>query len=158
MPNCSVTNKGKPNSSDMARSKYARNLSREEKIKVVRKGTARYLFNASGVGVERLRYQTGAMGEGYVSSVVTYEVRDLPPDAAAQIETVDPYEDGFILWQITEIDWADGQAFEGLQNVTESRGWGGKEHDFVEREKEQIGEPTPPRTFEDESDEPSAES
>ena len=84
---------------------------RIEKLAIVKKSQNRYLVNGSDTPVERLQYATAAIGENYVSSVPTFELESIPPRSGAKIEEVDPYEGGVLIWQISEVDWADGTEY-----------------------------------------------
>lgn len=124
---------------------------RVEKLAVVRKGQNRYLVNGSNTPIERLQYLTAAIGENYVSSVPTYEIESIPPRSGAKIEEVDPYEEGAIIWQISEVDWADGTECRATTKRFEKK-TAPVDWETVEREKTEIGEPSPPQTFDDEGD------
>ena len=120
-------------------------------LAVVRKGQSRYLVNGSDTPVERLQYLTAAIGENYVSSVPTYELESIPARSGAKIEEVDPSEKGALIWQISEVDWADGTEYRGTAKRFEKRkapvDW-----ETVEREKTEIGEPNPPQMFDDDDE------
>jgi hypothetical protein len=126
--------------------------SRADDLRIVRKGQSRYLVNGSDANIERLQYSTAAFGENYVSSVPTYEIESIPAWSGVKIEEVDRYEDGFLVWQIGEVDWEDGTKYRGTKKLTEKKGtpfdWA-----KVEREKTEIGEPTPPQRLDDEDEE-----
>lgn len=129
--------------------------SEEERVSglcIVRKGSVRYIVNATEVGIDRLQYSTAALGEDYVSSVPTFEISSVPGRAGVKIEDVDRYEDGLLVWQINEVQWADGSAYEGTKKLTEKKNapvdWA-----RVEREKTPIGEPTPPQNLDNEGQE-----
>ena len=121
-------------------------------LSIVRKGQSRYLVNGGDNPIRRLRYSTAAFGENYVSSVPTYEIESIPAWSGVKIEEVDRYEDGFLVWQIGEVDWEDGTKYRGTKKLTEKKGtpfdWA-----KVEREKTEIGEPTPPQRLDDEDEE-----
>ncbi|MCS3635892.1 hypothetical protein GGP57_003237 [Salinibacter ruber] len=126
--------------------------SRVGQLRIVRKGQSRYLVNESHSPIGRLRYSTAAFGKNYVSSVPTYEIESIPARSGVKIEEVDRYEDGLIMWQIGEVDWEDGTEYRGTMKLTEKKGtavnWSS-----VEREKIEIGEPTPPQKIDDEGEE-----
>lgn len=126
--------------------------SRTDQLIVLRKGDRRYLINGTDVEIERLQYSTAAFGDNYVSSVPTYEIESIPARSGVEIEEVDRYEDGFLLWQISEVDWEDGTKYRGTMKRTEKKGisvnWSA-----VERKKIEIGEPTPPQKIDDEGEE-----
>jgi len=126
--------------------------SRADQLSIVRKGQSRYLVNESNTPIGRLRYSTAAFGENYVSSVPTYELESIPARSGVEIEEVDRYEDGFIMWQIGEVDWEDGTEYRGTMKLTEKKGatvnWS-----ETQREKTEIGEPTPPQKLDEEDDE-----
>lgn len=122
--------------------------SRVGQLSIVRKAQSRYLVNESDSPIERLQYSTAAFAENYVSSVPTYEIESIPARSGVEIEEVDRYEDGFIMWQIGEVDWEDGTEYRGTLKLTEKKGttvnWS-----EAQREKTEIGEPTPPQMIDD---------
>jgi hypothetical protein len=124
---------------------------RASELVVVRKGDYRYLINESDTPIRRLRYSTAATGESYVSSVPTFEIESIPAKSGVKIEEVDPYEDGFLIWQVDGVDWVDGAEYRGTKKLTEKKAtsvnWSS-----VDREKTEIGEPTPPQKLDDEKD------
>jgi hypothetical protein len=124
---------------------------RASKLVVVRKGDYRYLINESDTPIKRLWYSTAATGENYVSSVPTFEIESIPAKSGVKIEEVDPYENGFLIWQVDGVDWEDGAEYRGTKKLTEKKAtsvnWSS-----VDREKTEIGEPTPPQKLDDEKD------
>jgi hypothetical protein len=124
---------------------------RIEKLTIVQKGQNRYLVNGSDTPIERLQYSTAAIGENYVSSVPTYELESIPPRSGAKIEEIDPYEGGALIWQISEVDWADGTEYRGTAKRFEKEA--SVEWETVERERTEIGEPNPPQMLDDEDEE-----
>jgi hypothetical protein len=126
--------------------------SRTDQLRVVRKGQSRYLVNGTDTPIERLQYSTAAFGENYVSSVPTYEIESIPARSGAEIEDVDPHEEGLLLWQVGEVDWGDGTEYRGTKKLTEAKRASVEWH-AVEREKRQIGEPNPPQIIDDEDEE-----
>lgn len=124
---------------------------RIEKLAIARKAQNRYLVNGSDTPIERLQYVTIAIGENYVSSVPTYELESVPPRSGAKIEEVDPHESGTLIWQISEVDWADGTEHRGTAKRFEKEA--SVEWETVERERTEIGEPNPPQMLDDEDDE-----
>jgi hypothetical protein len=125
--------------------------SRVDQLSIVRKGQSRYLVNGGDTPIGRLRYSTAAFGENYVSSVPTYEIESIPARSGVEIEEVDRYEDGLIMWQIGEVDWEDGTEYRGTMKLSEKKGatvnWS-----EAQREKTEIGEPTPPQMIEDDDE------
>ena len=125
--------------------------SRLEDVLVVRKGQGRYLVNGSDTPIDRLQYLTAAFGENYVSSIPTFEIESIPAGAGTKIEEVNPDEGGALIWQISEVDWADGTEYRGTTKRTEKIkapvDW-----ETVERERTEIGEPIPPRMLDEDED------
>jgi len=125
--------------------------SRVEKLSIVRKGQGRYLVNGSDTPIDRVQYLTAAFGGNYVSSIPTFEVESIPAGTGAKIEEVNPDEGGALIWQISEVDWADGTEYRGAAKRTEQKkapvDW-----ETVEREKSEIGEPIPPRMLDDDEE------
>jgi len=124
---------------------------RTEKLAIARKDQNRYLVNGSDTPIERLQHATAAIGENYVSSVPTYELESIPARSGAKIEEVDPYEDGALIWQISEVDWADGTEYRGTAKRFEKEA--SVEWETVERGRTEIGEPNPPQMSDEEDDE-----
>lgn len=87
--------------------------------------------------------------EDYVFSAPTFEISSVPGRAVVKIEDVDRYEDGLLVWQISKVQWADGNAYVGTEKLTEKKAapvnWA-----RVEREKTPVGEPTPPQNLDNE--------
>lgn len=125
-------------------------------IELVERRDARYVVNTTPVAIDRLRYLTVTFGPNYASAVPTFEITDIPSLGAVQIEEVDRYEDGMIVWQISEIDWSDGTTYRGTEKWSGlPRRWS-DDWSVVDREKTQIGEPDPPQVFDDD-EEPSSD-
>lgn len=122
-----------------------------EEVIVLRKGQSRYLVNGSDVDIRRLQYSTAAFGENYISSVPTYEIESIPAHSGVKIEDVDRYEDGVLIWQLNEVVWEDGGEYRGSKKLFEKKGtpfdWA-----KVDREKTEIGEPTPPQKLDEEDE------
>lgn len=121
-------------------------------IELVEHNRSRYFVNTTSADIDRLRYVTVTLGNNYASSVPTFELTDIPSGCAVEIEEVDPYEDGMILWQIVQVDWSSGITYKGTEKRTDlpqrwSEGWA-----IIEREKKMIGEPSPPQVFDDDGD------
>lgn len=134
----------------MASSPKSSDVPTTDGIKLVEHKKARYLVNTTSTDIDRLQYSTVTLGRNYASSVPTFELTDIPVGCAVKIEEVDPYEDGMIIWQLAEVDWSDGTTYEGMEKRTDPRRRWSDDWRVVEREKEMIGEPTPPQTFDDE--------
>jgi hypothetical protein len=118
-----------------------------ESLIILRKGDDRYLVNTGDKAIRRLQYATAALGENYISSVPTFEIESIPPRSGVHIEEVDRFEDGAILWQISEVDWDDGTEYRGTEKRTETRStpvdW-----TELERERTKVDEVPPQRTDE----------
>lgn len=88
-------------------------------------------------------------GGDHVSSVPTFEISSVPGRAVVKIEDVDRYEDGPLVWQISKVQRADGNAYVDTEKLTEKKAapvdWA-----RVEREKTLVGEPTPPQNLDNE--------
>jgi hypothetical protein len=122
---------------------------RVQSLIILRKGEDRYLVNTGDEAIRRLQYATATLGENYISSVPTFEIESIPPLSGVHIEEVDRFEDGTILWQISEVDWDDGIEYRGTEKRSETRStpvdW-----TEVDREKTKVDE-QPPQRMGDES-------
>ena len=89
-----------------------------------------YLANETDRDLKRLVYATFAWStsddDAVVSSEPRFEVLDLPARSFTQIEEVDPYEEGRVMYSAKRIVWAEGGAPQALEiDLHRNKVWGG---------------------------------